>query len=365
MQKILDDFNPLSKKMLRVIDNNGAVEFPELKPDISDDLVLKAYKNMLFARTADLMVVSYQRQGRIYTYPPNLGQEAISGAAAMIAGDDDWVVPAFREMGLYLAKGATLKELFLYFMGYEDGSVFVNSKNMLPMSVPIASQLLHAAGIGYALNYRNEKKVVYTFVGDGGTSEGDFHEALNFAGVWKAPVIFIVQNNQYGISTPFKVQTASDGIAIKSVAYGIAGLQVDGNDFFAMYQAIKTAEQHALQGNGPVLIEAVTYRKGAHTTSDDPSKYRSKEEEQLWDCKDPLKRMNLYLQSKGLWNESMENQIIEEFKSEIDRQFTEAENYPKYKLDDVFKYMYVDMPDDLKKQQVEYEKFLSWKEEQK
>ncbi|MDD3739799.1 MAG: thiamine pyrophosphate-dependent enzyme, partial [Bacteroidales bacterium] len=264
------EYEPINKKMFQIIDNDGKIINKKHMPEISDELVLKAYKDMLFARTADQMIVSYQRQGRIYTYPPNYGQEAISGAVAQIMRNEDWLVPAFREMGAYIAKGASLKEIFLYFMGYEDGVNFKKAKNFLPYSVPIASQLVHAAGIGYEIKYRKKDQVVFTFVGDGGTSEGDFHEALNFAGVWKAPVVFIVQNNQYGISTPFRVQTASDGIAIKSYAYGIKGIQVDGNDFFAMYKAVKESFEHAKAGNGPVLIEAVTYRKGAHTTSDDP-----------------------------------------------------------------------------------------------
>ncbi|PLX06438.1 MAG: pyruvate dehydrogenase (acetyl-transferring) E1 component subunit alpha [Marinilabiliales bacterium] len=359
---MFNEYDPIKKKMFQVMDNNGKIVNTKFKPDIEDKEVLKAYKDMLFARTADNMIVSYQRQGRIFTYPPNYGQEAISGAVAQLMRDDDWLVPEFREMGAYLAKGASLKEIFLYFMGYEEGVNFKNAKNFIPYAVPIASQLVHASGIGYEIKYNKKDQLVYTFVGDGGTSEGDFHEALNFAGVWKAPVIFIVQNNQYGISTPFKVQTASDGIAIKSYAYGIKGIQVDGNDFFAMYKAVQESAEHAKAGNGPVLIEAVTYRKGAHTTSDDPTKYRTKEEEQEWDVKDPLKRLKAYLKSKKLITEKDEEKLIEDYKKEIDRQFVEAENYGPYPLEDIFKYNYGDMPEDLKQQMVEHEKFLKCKE---
>jgi pyruvate dehydrogenase E1 component alpha subunit len=355
------EYEPINKKIFQIIDNDGKVTNKKYMPEIDEKEIVEAYKAMLFARTADMMIVSYQRQGRIFTYPPNYGQEAISGAVARLMRNEDWLVPAFREMGAYLAKGATLKEIFLYFMGYEDGVKFEKANNFLPYAVPIASQLVHAAGIGYAINYRKSDQVVFTFVGDGGTSEGDFHEALNFAGVWKAPVIFIVQNNQYGISTPFKVQTASDGIAIKSYAYGIKGIQVDGNDFFAMYKAVKESVDHAKTGLGPVLIEAVTYRKGAHTTSDDPTKYRTKEEEESWECKDPLKRLKAYLVTNKLYDEKEEEKLIEEYKKEIDRQFIEAENYGQVPLEDVFKYTYADMPADLKEQMVEHEKFLQWK----
>jgi len=281
--------------------------------------------------------------------------------------DEDWLVPAFREMGAYLAKGATLKEIFLYFMGHEDGSKFEKANHFIPLAVPIASQLQHATGIGYEIVYNKKDEVVYAVVGDGGTSEGDFHEAVNIAGTWTVPVIFIVQNNQYGISTPTAVQTASESIAIKSVAYGIKGIQVDGNDYFAMYAAIKHAADYARKGNGSVLIEAMTYRKGAHTTSDDPTKYRTKEEEDSWEVKDPLRRLKAYLvdTKKLKTNKKEEEKIISQYKKEIDRQFVEAENYEPYPLDDVFQYMYEDMPADLLAQKMEHEKFLKWKEERK
>ncbi len=358
------EYNPIENKIFRIIDNEGKVINTEGKPAIEDEKVLKAYKDMLFARTADIMAVSYQRQGRMYTYPPNYGQEAVSGALAQIMREEDWLVPAFRELGAWLAKGATLKDLFLYFKGNEEGTAFRNAKKLLPISVPIASQLLHAVGIGYSINYKQEKDVVFTIVGDGGTSEGDFHEALNFAAVWKVPVIFIVQNNQFAISVPVKKQTASVNIAVKSIAYGMPGIKVDGNDFFAMYAALNRAQEFARNGNGPVLIEALTYRKGAHTTSDDPTKYRTKEEEEFWAQTDPLKRLFLYLKQKNLFSDNEESELIEQYKKEVDRQFDEAENSPATQLEDVFKYMYADMPEDLKVQQMEYEKFLKWKESQ-
>lgn len=355
-------FDPIKNKMFRVMDNEGKITAAKWMPELTDEQILKAYKDMLFARQADLMTVNYQRQGRIYTYPPNYGQEAIAGAVAQVMREDDWLVPAFRELGAYLAKGATLQEMFMYFMGYEDGSLFKNAKNFVPISVPIASQLVHAAGIGYEIKYNKKDQVVYTFVGDGGTSEGEFHEALNFAAVWDAPVVFIIQNNQYGISTPVSVQTKSQNLAVKAVAYGMKGIQVDGNDFFAMTKAVQEASEHAKSGKGPVLIEAVTYRKGAHTTSDDPTKYRTKEEEQEWDKTDPLNRLKKHLIEKKLWSDKDEEKILPEYKKEIDRHFVAAENYGEYPLDDVFKFLYTDKPDNLKSQQVEHERYLKWKE---
>lgn len=359
---MFNEYNPLQKVMFQVIDNDGKVINKKWMPKIEETKLLKVYKDMLFARTADLQIVSYQRQGRIFTYPPNYGQEAISAAAGVHMRQDDWMVPAFREMGAMLAKGVTLKELFLYFMGYEDGSAFSKANHVMPISVPIASQLLHAAGLGYAIKYKKKDEVVFGFVGDGGTSEGDFHEAVNFAGVWKVPVVFIIQNNQYGISTPTSMQTASETLAIKSVAYGVKGIQVDGNDFFAMYKAVEESVKACREGNGPILIEAITYRKGAHTTSDDPSKYRTKEEEESWEVKDPLKRLKAYLITKKLWSEKEEEKIIPQFKEEIDRQFIEAENYGPYPKEDIFKYLYADTPDDLKDQERQYDRFLQWKD---
>jgi len=359
---MFQEYNPINKKKFQIIDNDGKIINEKYFPQISDEDLITSFKDLLFARTADLMIISYQRQGRIFTYPPNYGQEAIAGAFGKVMKNDDWLVPAFREMGAYLAKGATLKEIFLYFMGNEDGAVFKNAINFMPMSVPIASQLTHATGIGFEIKYNKKTQVVITFCGDGGTSEGDFHEALNFAGAWGVPVVFVIQNNQYGISTPFRVQTNSDGIAIKSIAYGIKGIQVDGNDFLAMYKTAQEAINYARTECKPVLIEAVTYRKGAHTTSDDPTKYRTKEEEELWEATDPIDRFRKYLISKNLWTQEEEDKIIPEYKKEIDRLFIEAENYPTYKIDDVFDHLYEEIPDDLKKQKEEYKNFLKWKE---
>ncbi|MDX9729880.1 MAG: pyruvate dehydrogenase (acetyl-transferring) E1 component subunit alpha [Bacteroidales bacterium] len=358
---MFDQFDPADDKMLQVIDNNGKVISKELMPKLSDDEMLKLYKDMLFVRTLDHMIVSYQRQGRVYTYPPNYGQEAIGVAAGAVLRHDDWLVPAFRELGAWLAKGATMKDVFMFNMGFEEGTKFAGANHMLPSSVPIASQLLHAAGIGYAIKYEKKDEVVMAFVGDGGTSEGDFHEALNFAGVWKVPVIFVVQNNQYAISVPVKMQTASINMAIKSKAYGIKGIKVDGNDIFAMLAAFRYAHEYARKESQAVLIEAVTYRKGAHTTSDDPTKYRTTDEEKEWDLKDPLRRMKLFLEKKKLWSDAQEEKLVDEYNKEIDRQFMETEQTVTYPLEDAFKYTYAEMPQELRDQQIEHEKFLQWK----
>ncbi len=355
-------YDPLKGKIVKIIDENGKLLKGKEIPNDNDAFWVKAMEKMLFARQADLMAVSFQRQGRMFTYPPNLGQEAIATAVGLVNKEEDWVVPAFRELAAWLAKGAELHEIFLYFKGDERGSVMEKAPHILPSSVPIASQLLHAAGIGYSLKHNKKNGVVYTFVGDGGTSEGDFHEALNFAGVWKAPVIFIVQNNQFAISVPRKQQSAAESLANKGIGYGIPALHVDGNDIFAMYAALDYARNYALEGNGPVLIEAETFRMGAHTTSDDPTRYRTSEMEEEWAKKDPVKRLRMFLESKGLWDEKKENALIEEYKQKVEKEFVKAEELYKKNLNNVFEYMFEEMPEHLKRQKVEYENYLHWKE---
>ena len=358
---IFKEFDPLEDKILRIIDNDGKGINPKLMPDLDNETIIKAYKDMLFERVADEMAVSYQRQGRMYTFPPNHGQEAIHIAAGMNMQEEDWLVPAFRELGVMLARGVTMKEIFLYYNGNEQGSNFANAKKVLPIAISIGTQYQHAAGIGYAIKYQKKDEVVFPFIGDGGTSTGDFNEALNFAAVWDAPVVFTIQNNQYAISVPISKQTKAKNLALKAVAFGMKGIKVDGNDIFAMHVAYKEAAEHARSGKGPILIEALTYRRGAHTTSDDPTKYRTKEEEDKWALTDPLVRLKKYMDEKGIWKED-EEKLIAEYKKEVDKQFLEAENFGPYPLNEVFDFMYTDMPEDLKRQKAEYEQFLNWKE---
>ncbi len=358
---MFDPFASPEATVIRVMDDEGQIVHEDRKPPLEDQEVLDGYKRMLFARTADAMAVSYQRQGRMYTYPPNLGQEAISGAFGRVMRKEDWLVPAFRELGAWIQKGARMRDIFLLWMGVEEGNRMSDAPRMLPPAIPIASQLLHAVGIGKAMRYRKEESVVFAFVGDGGTSTGDFHEALNFAAVWDAPVVFIIQNNQYAISLPLRMQTRAKTLASKAEGFGLLGLQVDGNDFFALSTVALAARKHALE-KGPVLIEAITYRRGAHTTSDDPSKYRSPEEETAWEVKDPLRRLRLYLEAKGLWDEKEERALLDAYKKEIDQEFLLAEAHHACRPEDVFKHAYKEMPVDLKYQQAEFEKYLNWKE---
>jgi pyruvate dehydrogenase E1 component alpha subunit len=355
-------FDPEKDEVYQHLNEHGELVGTGPAP-LSDEETLEAFKKMVFARTADEMTVSYQRQGRMYTYPPNLGQEAVAIAAGMVIDYDDWLVPAFRELATYYAKGVRLRDLFMFWRGHEDSLLFPEAHRVMPISVPIASQLPHAAGIGRAVRVKEEDVAVFTFVGEGGTSEGDFHEGVNFAAVWECPVVFTIQNNQFAISVPAHLQSRSINFAIKAKAYGIPGIKVDGNDLFAMVDVYKEAKDY-VKKHGPVLIEALTFRKGAHTTSDDPTKYRTKEEEQSWEPKDPLERIRIYLKKKKLISDKDEELWIKEYKKEIDAEFISAESYPDPSLDDSFKFMYESMPPNLYDQKRRKEEFLAWKERQ-
>lgn len=351
-------YDPTEIKHYRVLDPNGEVVTEEDIPPFSDEELLYLYKTMLFSRIIDERTLSYQRQGRMLTYAPNIGQEAAQVGSAYAMEDNDWFVPSFRELGGWLVKGVPLKNIYLYWYGNEWGSHIPEGIKALPVSVPIASQLQHAAGIGMANNIKGEKDVVLAYVGDGGTSQGDFHEALNFAAVFKAPVVFVVQNNQYAISVPRKEQTASKTIAQKAIAYGMPGILVDGNDIFAVYNASKEAVDRARRGEGPTLIEAYTYRLGAHTTSDDPSKYRDDEEVEKWKPKDPILRFKKYLQNKGILTEEWEEKTKKELDDQVVSTFEEIENKSDTLIEDIFKYHYETMPPHLEEQLEEYKSFL-------
>ncbi|MBU0509126.1 pyruvate dehydrogenase (acetyl-transferring) E1 component subunit alpha [bacterium] len=359
---LFEAFDPLRGRRLEILDENGKVVGGEWMPELSDEKLLHAYKMMLLARVADLKAVSLQRQGRLYTLPPSLGQEACAVGSAITLEKEDWMVPAYRELGAWLVRGVPLSRVYLYFAGSEYGNVYPPGVRVLPTSVPISSQLLHAVGIGHAINYRNRKEVVITYFGDGGTSEGDFHEALNWAAVFHCPVIFFCNNNQYAISHPRARQTISETIAQKAIAYGMPGIQVDGNDFLAVYRATQEAASHARAGRGPVLIEGVTYRMGAHTTSDDPSKYRESEEEELWKARDPLIRMRKYLEAKGLWDETREEDAKTEAQAKADEDFAEAEKWKANSVDEIFAHVFESTVPELEAQAESLKSFRKWKE---
>lgn len=353
-----EDYNPLEEKHYSILNVDGEVLKEEDLPSLSNDELLYLYKTMLYSRIIDEKALSYQRQGRMLTYAPNIGQEAAQVGSAYAMEKEDWLVPAFRELGAWLIRGVPLKNIYLYWYGNEWGSYMPEDVKVLPVSVPIASQYQHAAGIGMANNIKGEKNVVVTYVGDGGTSHGDFHEALNFAAVFKAPVVFVIQNNQYAISVSRKQQTMSKTLAQKAIAYGMPGIVVDGNDIFAMYSATKEAIDRARNGEGPTLIEAFTYRLGAHTTSDDPTLYRKDEEVQEWWKKDPILRFKKYLLNKNILTEEWEEKTKKELEIDVMSTFEEIENKSDTLIEDIFKYHYETMPPQLEEQLEDYKAFL-------
>ncbi|HEX2922827.1 MAG TPA: thiamine pyrophosphate-dependent enzyme, partial [Chloroflexota bacterium] len=270
------------------------------------------------------------------------------------------MVPSFRENGAELWRGRTMESFLLYYAGYDEGARIEDGRNDLPIAVPIASQTLHAVGIGLGINYRKTDQVVLVFFGDGATSEGDFHEAMNFAAVFQAPVVFVCQNNQWAISVPRDRQTRSETLAQKVVAYGMPGIQVDGNDILAVYAATKEAVDRARSGGGPTMIECVTYRVVMHTTSDDPKRYRSETEAQDWMKKDPLVRFQRYLIGRKLLTDKKIEAAEAEVKAEIQASVERFEQQASALGDplDMFNHAYAEMPSTLLEQREELRREL-------
>src|SRR5437899_3257687 len=303
---------------LSILDSDGNLD-ASLEPAISPDDLRRLYRAMLLGRRLDERMLRLQRQGRIGTFAPIKGQEASQIGTVFTLRTTDWMVPSFRETAAMLWRGWPIEKILLLFAGYLEGGQPAPEQRDLPITIPVATQLPHAVGLAYAAQYRGDDVVVMAYFGDGATSEGDFHEALNFAGVWHVPVVFVCQNNQWAISVPLKKQTHSRTIAQKALAYGIPGLQVDGHDVLAVYAPSREAADRARGGDGPTLIECVTYRLGVHTTADDPTKYRATEEVAAWEKKDPLTRFTAYLKKKRLLDEGLEDEVDKEIAAAIHR----------------------------------------------
>ncbi|MDP7260608.1 MAG: pyruvate dehydrogenase (acetyl-transferring) E1 component subunit alpha [archaeon] len=348
---LFEAFKPLDGQVYQVLDKNGKIVGDE--PKLSDEQLKEMYFYMLYTRISDEKAVSLQRQGRMLTFAPVAGHEALHIGSAFALDKEDWVVPAFRETGIYLVRGMELHNIYLYWKGSEEGAVLPDGINMLPVSIPVGSQTLHGAGIGWAQALNEEEAATLTFFGDGATSEGEFHEAMNFAAVFKTNTVFMCNNNQYAISVPIEKQTASETIAQKSIAYGMPGIKVDGNDILAMYNITKHALDRARSGKGPSLIEAFTYRIGYHTTSDDPTKYRDQKEVDEWKKKDPILRFRKYLKSKKIWTEKYEEELQAKIKEMIKNEIKMAEAFTNPPAKAYFEYTYAEMYPYLKEQQEE------------
>jgi pyruvate dehydrogenase E1 component alpha subunit len=333
---------------LSILDSDGHLDVA-LEPAIPPEDLKRLYRAMLLGRRLDERMVRLQRQGRIGTFAPIKGQEASQLGSVATLRAQDWMVPSFRETAAMVWRGWPIERILLFFAGYLEGGQPGPGQRDLPVTIPVATQLPHAVGLAYAAQYRGDDAVVMVYFGDGATSEGDFHEAMNFAGVWHVPVVFVCQNNQWAISIPLKKQTHSRTIAQKALAYGVPGIQVDGNDVLAVHAASREAVERARAGGGPTLIECVTYRLGMHTTADDPTKYRAPEEVAEWERKDPLTRFAAYLEGKGL----LEAGLTEAVDAEIAAAVQRFEAMPPPEPLALFDHVYAELPPHLAAQRAE------------
>ncbi|MEA1052195.1 pyruvate dehydrogenase (acetyl-transferring) E1 component subunit alpha [Lamprobacter modestohalophilus] len=339
---------------LSVLDEDGQLD-EALAPDVSDEQLEQMHRVMLLARRFDERMLNLQRQGRIGTFAPVSGQEAAQVGVMAALQAQDWFVPSFREFAASIWRGTPLKALLLYNAGYNEGAAIAEDAHDLPIAIPVATQIPHAVGLAYAARYRDTDAVALVFFGDGATSEGDFHEAMNFASVFATPTLFVCQNNQWAISIPREDQTHSKTLAQKALAYGMPGLQVDGNDLLAVLAAAREAVERARSGGGPTLIECVTYRLSVHTTADDPSRYRSDEEVEDWERREPLRRLQRHLKERGILDDDRIEALEQEIGVEIDQAWQETEQAMQ-ELDeplDIFAHNYAELPRTLREQREE------------
>jgi pyruvate dehydrogenase E1 component alpha subunit len=334
---------------LDILDTEGRVD-RELMPGLTEDQIREMYRDMVLMRAFDDKALKLQRQGRMGTWPPIRGQEAVQTGVAVAMTEEDWLLPSFRDHGVMLQHGVPGHQIYAYWAGDERGSAFPEGVRCFPVAVPVGSQWQHGTGVGLSLKLRGEEAAAVVLGGDGSTSEGDFHEAVNCAGVFNAQTVFVIQNNQWAISVPLHQQTASATLAQKAHAYGIPGVQVDGNDVFAVYAAAVDALERARSGGGPTLIEAVTYRLGDHTTADDASRYRDEKELEQWQERDPLLRLRRYLERERMWDETQDDVLQEEAQKWVDAQVEALESMPPPEPSDLFAHMYAEMPQILNEQ---------------
>lgn len=310
---------------LDILDAEGNAD-ESLLPPLSREDTLRLYELLVLSRAFDGRALSLQREGRIGTYPSILGQEAAQVGSAFALEKSDWVFPSFRETGMHVAMGYPLDLLFRYWAGDERGLVTPEGLNILPVCVSVGTHIPHAVGVAMAARYRKDPIAAVAYFGDGATSKGDFHEGFNMAGVYRLPVVFICQNNQWAISVPRGRQTAAATLAQKAIAYGFEGVQVDGNDVFAVYDATRQALERARSGGGPTFIECFTYRISHHTTADDADRYRSAGEVEEWKKRDPIERLRRFLEKRGFWTVEYQRELEHRTRETIDQAVREAES---------------------------------------
>ncbi|WP_298624976.1 pyruvate dehydrogenase (acetyl-transferring) E1 component subunit alpha [uncultured Legionella sp.] len=308
------------------------------------------YKTMVLTRTFDKKAIALQRTGKMGTYAPINGQEAISTAIGHAMKPEDVFVPYYRDYAAQIQRGVKMSEILAFWGGDERGSQFANNAQDLPICVPIASQCLHAAGVAFAFKYRKENRVAVVCIGEGGTSEGDFYEAMNVAGTWKLPIVFVVNNNQWAISVPRDKQTGTQTIAQKAIAAGFKGLQIDGNDVLATRQVIGDAIENARNGEGPTLIEAITYRLCDHTTADDATRYQPSTEVEHAKPKEPISRFKHYLMQQKLWSSDDEEKLVMECSEKVEQAVEDYLNATPQPVSSIFDYHYAELPEYLVEQ---------------
>ncbi|WP_212920034.1 pyruvate dehydrogenase (acetyl-transferring) E1 component subunit alpha [Ornithinibacillus bavariensis] len=341
--------------MFQILNEDGKIVNKDDMPDLSDDELRELMKRMVYTRVLDQRSIALNRQGRLGFYAPTAGQEASQLGSHFALEKEDYILPGYRDVPQLIWHGLPLYQAFLFSKGHFHGNQMPEGMNALPPQIIIGAQYVQAAGVGLGLKMRGKKSVAITYTGDGGTSQGDFYEGMNFAGAYGANNIFIVQNNGFAISVPREKQTAAKTLAQKAIAAGIEGIQVDGMDVLAVYAATKYARERAIAGEGPMLIETMTYRYGPHTMSgDDPTRYRSQDLDSEWEKKDPLVRFRKFLESKKLWTEEDENQVIEQAKEDIKEAIKKADQYPKQKVTDLISNMFETLPQNLQEQMEEY-----------
>ncbi|WP_017379513.1 pyruvate dehydrogenase (acetyl-transferring) E1 component subunit alpha [Paenisporosarcina sp. TG-14] len=339
-------------EMFQILNEEGEIVNKDAEVNLSDDDLVELMRRMVYTRILDQRSISLNRQGRLGFYAPTAGQEASQLASHFALEKEDFILPGYRDVPQMIWHGLPLSQAFLFSRGHFMGNQIPEDVKVIPPQIIIGAQIVQAAGVALGMQKRGKKSVAVTYTGDGGSSQGDFYEGMNFAGAFRSPAIFIVQNNQFAISTPRELQTAAKTIAQKGIAAGIPSILVDGMDPLAVYVATRDARERAVNGEGPTLIEALCYRYGPHTMAgDDPTRYRTSETDSEWEKKDPIVRFRMYLEAKKLWNEEKENEVIEQAKEEIKAAIKTADAAPKQKVTDLMEFMYGDeMPFNLKEQ---------------
>lgn len=356
----LIDENILSIPTFKLLKQDGTLYQGATAPDFSEESAIKIYQDLVFTRVLDERMVNAQRQGRIPFYLASLGEEAASIGSAAALNDNDMIFAQYREQGALRARGFTAQQFMDQCFSNEldlgkgrQMPIHYGSKelNYMTISSPLATQIPQAAGYAYGQRLEGNKAVTICYFGEGAASEGDFHAGMNMAAVLNCPALFLCRNNGYAISTPADEQFKGDGVASRGIGYGIKTIRVDGNDLLAVYEATRIAREFAVENNAPVLIEAMSYRLGAHSTSDDPTGYRSKDEEAKWAKKDPILRYKHWLTHKGWWNDDKEKALYSEYREEILAQMKAAEKRPVPTLDHLIEDVY-DQPSEQLKQQL-------------